>query len=78
MKLTYDPKFNIAYFGFREKTEEVTTIKISDELTVDLTSDGKIYGIELLNANEQLKSEPSHNLFIENSENGKLKEVEWI
>ena len=78
MKLTYDPKYNIAYIGFREKTEEVTSIKISDELTIDLSSDGKVYGIELLNANEQLQNEPFHNLLLENSSNGKHKEVEWI
>ena len=30
------------------------TIRVSDELNVDLAPDGTIYGIELLNANEQL------------------------
>ena len=55
MKLTYDPRYNIAYIRFSKKGLDVETVRVSDELNVDLTPDGKIYGIELLNANEQLK-----------------------
>ena len=54
MKLSYDPKHNIAYIGFREKSEEVETIRVSDEVNLDVAPDGSLYGIELLNANEQL------------------------
>ncbi len=54
MRLTYDPRHNIAYIRLREKRAEVESIRVSDELTVDLAPDGTIYGIELLNANEQL------------------------
>lgn len=54
MKLTYDPRYNIAYLRFRKKAPKVETLQISDELNIDLTPDGKIYGIEFLNANEQL------------------------
>ena len=54
MKLTYDPRYNIAYLRFHEKTEQVETIRVSDELNVDLAPDGTVYGIELLNANEQI------------------------
>lgn len=54
MKLTYDPRYNVAYIHLREKTTEVETIRISEELNIDLTPDGTVYGIELLNANEQL------------------------
>jgi len=56
MKLSYDARYNVAYIYLREKTAEVETIQISDELNVDLAPDGKIYGIELLNANEQLQA----------------------
>jgi len=55
MKLSYNSRYNIAYIQLREKADEVKTIRISDELNIDLSPDGKIYGIELLNANEQLK-----------------------
>jgi uncharacterized protein YuzE len=56
MKLTYDRDRNIAYLRLRPKGAEVATIRISDELNVDLAPDGSIYGIELLNANEQLRA----------------------
>ena len=57
MKFTYDPRYNVAYIRFSEKGLDVETVRVSDELNVDLTPDGKIYGIELLNTNEQLKRE---------------------
>jgi len=52
-KLTYDPKHNVAYFRFHEKTEEVPTLKVSEKLNIDIAPDGTIYVIELINANEQ-------------------------
>ena len=55
MKLTYDPRHNVAYIRLREKSGQVETICVSDELNIDLAPDGTIYGIELLNANEQLR-----------------------
>ena len=54
MKLSYDPKYNVAYIRFHEQAGTVTTIKISDEMNIDMASDGTVYGIELLNAKEQL------------------------
>ena len=55
MKVTYDPKYNISYIKLAESSEKVETIKISDEVNIDLSPDGKIYGRELLNANELMK-----------------------
>ncbi len=55
MKITYDPKYNVSYIKLGESPKEIETIKISDEVNIDITPDGKIYGVELLNANEQLK-----------------------
>jgi uncharacterized protein YuzE len=54
MKLSYDPKYNVAYIRLQEKTGQVTTLKISDDMNIDIAPDGTVYGIELLNANEQL------------------------
>ena len=64
MKLTYDPKHNVACIRLHEKMDQVTTIKISDELNIDIATDGSVYGIELLNANQQL-SEDQGNLILE-------------
>ncbi|MGB7295877.1 MAG: DUF2283 domain-containing protein, partial [Candidatus Aminicenantales bacterium] len=53
MDITYDPRYNIAYIRFRQKSKGVETRQISSEINIDIAPDGKIYGIELLNAKEQ-------------------------
>jgi uncharacterized protein YuzE len=75
MRLTYDPRFNIAYIRFRQKSTEVQSIKISDELIVDMAPDGTIYGIELLNANEQLQCDEMGNFLLINEATGEQVEV---
>lgn len=55
MQLTYDRDRNIAYLRLRPKGGEVETVRVSDEMNVDLAPDGSVYGIELLNANAQLR-----------------------
>lgn len=71
MYLTYDPDFNIAYIRFRSKRGRVTTVSVSDELNVDVGRDGRVYGIELLNANRHLGSAKTKNLVFENRRSGK-------
>jgi len=56
VRLTYDPKHNIAYIRLRERAEAVETVRVSDEINIDLAADGTVYGIELLDANNQLKA----------------------
>lgn len=75
MKLTYDPRYNIAYVQLRPKNAEVSTLHLSDEVNIDIGSDGKLYGIELLNANEQLQEGKVQSLIIANSALGKTQEV---
>jgi len=70
MQLTYDPECNIAYIRLRKKTAKVTTQVISDELNIDIGPDGNIYGIELLNANEQLGTSRTDNIVVENRSSG--------
>ncbi len=36
MKLTHDPRYNIAYLQVHEKTAQLETLHISDELNIDL------------------------------------------
>jgi len=78
MKLTYDPRYNIAYIRLQEKKAEVETIRISDELNVDVAPDGTVYGIELLNANEQLFTEDQGKLLVINEALGGSKEIKLI
>ncbi len=75
MKLSYDPRHNIAYIRLAEGGVEVETVRVSEELNVDLSPDGKVYGIELLNANEQLLPLAAGKLIVENEETGASVEV---
>ncbi len=70
MKLSYDPRYNVAYLALRDKTAEVETIRVSDELNVDLAPDGTVYGIELLNANTQLQIGENGNMTLVNEATG--------
>ena len=65
-KLTYDPQATVPYIRRREKQAQFRTVQVSDELSVDLAADGTIYGIELLNANEQLSADQRHAFVVEN------------
>jgi len=75
MQLTYDPRHNIAYLRFHRKTAEVETIRVSEELNVDIAPDGTIYGVELLNANEQLRSGDAGALVVINEALGDRQEI---
>ena len=75
MKLTYDPRYNIAYLRLHEKPATVETIRVSDELNVDMAPDGTVYGIELLNANEQLRGEDQGKLIVVNEALGEQHEL---
>ena len=78
MQLTYDPRHNVAYLRLHEKRAQVETIRISDELNVDIAPDGTVYGIELLNANEQLRTgDQGHFVFI-NEAGGERQSIPLI
>jgi len=78
MQLTYDPACNIAYIRLRKKSSKVTTLVVSDELNIDIGADGKVYGIELLNANEQLGTPRMKNLVVENCGSGQKVELALV
>ena len=63
MEISYDKKYNIAYIKIKKKTSKAETITLSDEVNIDISPDGKIYGIELLNANDQLKTQDNELVF---------------
>jgi uncharacterized protein YuzE len=75
MRLTYDPRYNIAYLRFRDKVGPVETIRVSDELNVDLAPDGTIYGLELLNANEQLARADGGRIVVVNESSDATREI---
>jgi uncharacterized protein YuzE len=75
MKLTYDFRHNIAYLRLEDPSAQVETVHVSDELNVDLTPDGNVYGIELLNASQQLQAIAPGKLILENEATGEIVEV---
>lgn len=64
MKLTYDPDANVAYIALREPIGDVETIRIAEDFFVDIGEDGKVCGIEFLNAAEQFKSDDGRLVFV--------------
>ena len=77
MRLTYDPRYNIAYLRLREKTGELETIHISDAVNIDVSPDGTVFVIELLNANEQLNASDAGALVVVNEERGDRREISF-
>ncbi len=75
MKLTYDPRYNVAYLSFQEKVAQVETIRLSESLNVDIGADGSVYGVELLNANEQLRGDHGGNFVVVNEVTGDIREI---
>jgi uncharacterized protein YuzE len=75
MKLTYDPRYNIAYLRLHEKVGQVDTIQLSDQVNVDMAPDGTVYGIEFLNANEQLQHEDAGKFVLMNDASGARSEI---
>ena len=78
MKLTYDPRRNVAYIRFHETGTDVETIRVSDALNVDMAPDGTLYGVELLNANEQLRVGDDGSLVVINEAVGERRELPLI
>ncbi|MCU0643280.1 MAG: DUF2283 domain-containing protein [bacterium] len=71
MKISYDPRYHIAYIRLQQKPTEVESIRISDELIVDMAPDSTFYGFELLNANEQLQRDDLGKLMVIKEATGK-------
>lgn len=64
MKLTFDSQANAAYLQLREKSGDLETVCVSDELNVDLLPDGSVFGLEFLNAAEQLRAADDGRLIV--------------
>ena len=76
MQLSYDPRRNIAYLRLHEPAgSQVETVRLSDELNIDLAPDGTVYGIELLNANEQLRGADGGLVVVVDEDAGRRVEV---
>lgn len=52
MKVSYDPKVDAMYIRFKSG-KYAHTKKITDEILVDVTGEGKVLGLEILDAKKQ-------------------------
>ncbi len=59
MKINYDPEADALYIELL-KDPAVDNIDISEDVSVDLTKERKVAGIEILNASLYLKNELFH------------------
>jgi len=75
MKLTYDPKHNVAYIRLADRPTKVETLRIRHEINVDIAPDGTVFGIELLNANAQLCGPEGDRLVLLNEATGEQAEL---
>lgn len=78
MKITYDPKHNIAYIRLHDQSVQVQTLHVSEDLNVDMSPDGTVYGIELLNANDQITKEDHGKVIVVNEESQIRQEIALI
>jgi len=53
MRITYDPKYDILYLKLGE-ADKVLSKEMDEDITMDLDSDGKMVGIEILSASEHI------------------------
>jgi len=70
MKLRYDPRYNVAYISLRDEPGEVETIPVGDDLNIDVDADGKVVGIEFLDANSQFREAGGSELVVVNEADG--------
>ena len=58
MKITYDPSVDAAYIYFKEGGEQVTTVRLTEDIAVDFGPGEEIFGIEILVASRHLGLKP--------------------
>ena len=54
MRIKYDPQVDAAYISFKPGPVQVTTIRITEDVAIDLGPGEEIVGIEILDASENL------------------------
>ena len=54
MRITYDPQAEAVYIRFTDERAQVTTIRLTEDVAVDIASGGRVIGIEVLDDSEHL------------------------
>ena len=66
MKITYDPQADAAYIRFRKGKFQVTTQHLTEDIAIDYAPDGKIVGIEILDAGRYVLDHKRPRIELEN------------
>ena len=54
MKIKYDPQVDAAYISFKKGPTQVTTVRLTEDVAIDLGPQEEIVGIEILDASKHL------------------------
>ena len=54
MKITYDPQVDALYIRFLDEPAEVTTQRVSEDVALNYAPDGRVVGVEVLDASEHV------------------------
>ena len=55
MKISYDAKVDAVYIRFSDKSEQVTSHRLTEDIAVNYGHKGDVVGMEILSAHEHLK-----------------------
>ena len=66
MKVYYDKNMDALYLQFSEENPD-GVIEIKDEVNLDVSDNGKIFGIEILNASQKIDMETIFTYSLEES-----------
>lgn len=55
MKISYDPKIDAIYIHFRQGKYDRTK-KVTDDILVDVTKNGQVLGVEILDASKNISA----------------------
>ncbi len=75
MRITVNRKLNVAYIYLQDRPDTVETKQLSEDLMMDVGPGGTVYGLELLNAEEQLRSADLAQLEVSDEESGETTRV---
>ena len=66
MKISYDSEIDAVYIRLLEGKHECRTVRLNDEVALNIGADEKLVGIEILDAREVLAAGKTLNLSVEN------------
>jgi len=66
MKISYDPEIDALYIRLIEGNYECRTLRLNEEIALNIGPDEKLVGIEILDAKEVLGSGKLPKLVVEN------------